>query len=545
MFRLTSPLLLLACQAWCWEPSSHFLSSSSVESRSAEQQRLQTFIKNEVEDTPQDVHAMMRVNLSMSLGRSYAAMAKNSRGRLGQEGARYILHRLFVKLHGWSVRGIAPTGDSWAPPFSVLGKGKTLPPRLRDLLEEGFGNQDFSKEELTSFAATILSLIARELSEQLSIMYHVNGKDMAAKLTEVEADDIVYSCLTLHFGGYNISSDLTLEDISAMRSAVEEAFESWSDTRSVITAARQLISPGLVDLSFSDVNKIFQQTSESSGRFVDEGTCQAMENKLVRLQANPHTGRVRLVDFYNAHVEGSSKFSESPRYLRDQGALDESNPSNPFVIIPNYLAMRSNCVNASAYYDLCCLDLCEDLLDMLERDLRAPQGSPEDIMRIFRTVDPARGNKPVLREWTKELQQKLQEVADQQGGQIPLHGRLLAQWMHFAFPTWCPYPHVSGTIMPSSPSEWKAVTGEAHIANKEEVAMIVDAGGLLSADASLGVPTCDHSEEGMCMWVSVEELVDPEKRYGQPLQSPKTQLNFLSKPPSSTVHQSKVDVFSV
>ena len=46
--------------------------------------------------------------------------------------------------------------------------------------------------------------------------------------------------------------------------------------------------------------------------------------------------------------------------LQTKGALDESNPMEPLVIIPNYLTMRSNCINVSSFYDLCCIDLCED-----------------------------------------------------------------------------------------------------------------------------------------------------------------------------------------
>merc|ERR1719510_1026378 len=38
---------------------------------------------------------------------------------------------------------------------------------------------------------------------------------------------------------------------------------------------------------------------------------------------------------------------------------------------------------------------------------------------------------------------KLSGVAAHSGGTVPLHGRLFAQWLHFAFPHECPYPHVT------------------------------------------------------------------------------------------------------
>merc|ERR1719237_1259013 len=38
---------------------------------------------------------------------------------------------------------------------------------------------------------------------------------------------------------------------------------------------------------------------------------------------------------------------------------------------------------------------------------------------------------------------KLSAIAAQNRGRVPLHGRLFAQWLHFAFPYECPYPHVT------------------------------------------------------------------------------------------------------
>jgi hypothetical protein len=214
-----------------------------------------------------------------------------------------------------------------------------------------------------------------------------------------------------------------------------------------------------------------------------------MENTLLEVASDRSTGRVRLVDFYKGHQEIGWTFNEKPAYLRDQGALDESDPSNPFVIIPNYVRMRSNCINASEYYQLCCMDVCEDLIDELESNIRAPHASPDAIMSIL-------GNKdsiyvPAGRVWTKELQLKLREVAEHHGGQVPLHGRLLAQWMHFAYPMECAYPHRSGTIKPSSPGEWIAANGQPFQASAEEIARIVDAAGDLPSNTSAAVPRCD------------------------------------------------------
>merc|ERR1719410_1132043 len=53
------------------------------------------------------------------------------------------------------------------------------------------------------------------------------------------------------------------------------------------------------------------------------------------------------------------------------------------------------------------------------------------------------------------LVKKLAYIANRHGNAVPLHGRLFAQWLHFAFPHECPYPHaahrdaVSNTLMTS------------------------------------------------------------------------------------------------
>merc|ERR1712190_604840 len=58
------------------------------------------------------------------------------------------------------------------------------------------------------------------------------------------------------------------------------------------------------------------------------------------------------------------------------------------------------------------------------------------------------------RDLNAPLLYRLNEIAEGHGGTVPLHGRLFAQWMHHAFPRECPFPHVSGTKNPQTPSEW-------------------------------------------------------------------------------------------
>merc|ERR1719169_390075 len=59
-----------------------------------------------------------------------------------------------------------------------------------------------------------------------------------------------------------------------------------------------------------------------------------------------------------------------------------------------------------------------------------------------------------LREGT-QLRRMLDEIVGHSGASgVPLHGRLLAQWLHYAFPHECPYPVDSGVVAPKVASEW-------------------------------------------------------------------------------------------
>merc|ERR1719498_1103405 len=68
------------------------------------------------------------------------------------------------------------------------------------------------------------------------------------------------------------------------------------------------------------------------------------------------------------------------------------------------------------------------------------------------------------------LRSRLEEVAAVNNGKVPLHGRLLAQWLHFVFPRDCPFPHLAGTVNPQTPMKFEEAVGEdATTASDEEV----------------------------------------------------------------------------
>jgi hypothetical protein len=252
---------------------------------------------------------------------------------------------------------------------------------------------------------------------------------------------------------------------------------------------------------FSDVSQIVEAVNERYGKQADKD-CQDIQDKLVQLE-DAGTGRVKLRDFYESvAARGFWNFRETVEYLKHAGAIDESDPSALRVIIPNYLQMSSNCLVPSEYYSICCFDRCESMAH-LEREIQAPHATAERILGIVSSL--ASDSVPANRTLPIGLVRKLEEVSAHHGGVVPLHGRLFAQWMHYAYPRECVYPHVSNTTGGLSAKEWQNATGMPASLKKTEVAALAETLPKV-ADAQ----PCD-SEDGegcMAMWVPEEELVD-------------------------------------
>merc|ERR1719326_981798 len=100
---------------------------------------------------------------------------------------------------------------------------------------------------------------------------------------------------------------------------------------------------------------------------------------------------------------------------------------------------------------------------------------------------------------TPDNRKWLDEIAALHDGQVPTHGRLLAQWLHYVFPHECPYPHMGG-LNPMTQEQWRALVGEeGESVSEEEVRQH------LEAEASR-LPVSE--EAGRAMWVLEETLME-------------------------------------
>jgi hypothetical protein len=256
------------------------------------------------------------------------------------------------------------------------------------------------------------------------------------------------------------------------------------------------------NLDFSLVARTAERVGEHFGSFQNY-ECQQIKASLVKMEERG-TGRVLLSDFYKPALGGDWQFQESAQYLRELGALDETEAGKPRVIIANYVSSPSNCIASSSFYSVCCMDECEGLLGHLEQQIAGPEAKPERVAALIAGLSSSSVLAP--RKISATLLTRLDEIAAGHGGTVQLHGRLFAQWMHHAFPRECPYPHLSGTTNPQTADEWLEATGAETTATNEEMLAHVEEAETGNAVYVLRAEPKEMEVESM-PWSPEEELL--------------------------------------
>merc|ERR1719160_1058274 len=212
---------------------------------------------------------------------------------------------------------------------------------------------------------------------------------------------------------YILGEDLqnrTLEDAQSVIREMPEIFLAWGDTQKFVREVRQNLAQEEQNISFALLVKIAETIGEQFGKFQD-AECKGLKAALVKME-DRGTGRVRLSDFYKPAAngaDGSWQFQESIGYLRQLGALDESNSDEPRVMLTNYLTSQANCIASSDYYSVCCIDECEDLFSHLEKSLAAPEATPARVVELVTALPSSSVSAP--RELSATLRARLDDIA--------------------------------------------------------------------------------------------------------------------------------------
>lgn len=435
----------------------------------------------------------------------FVSMQKNIYGKMDQNAVKYVLRRLFIKRQGWVIEGLEPRGETWDPATGSSILDEKAPLIVQEVIRKHIGVEGTGLHETAVIAAMMEHLIFEETVGKLVQAYKAKQISTDAEVSRAQAEDL----LALHMAAFIRARDVSTwnpKQVRTFQRAIYTLYPHWGTIVPSMKALFDAVAPGVDKFTFDHVAGAASEASKEFAQW-QNNMCQNTFDHLLEIQ-DGQTGRVRLVDFYNAALhKGRYQFTETINYLRQLGTLDESDETNPRVIIPNYLLGRSNCVARTSYYSVCCLDDCELLFSALERSLSKALSTPHEIIEAVQAVSFAsRFSENHADGLSKVLHRRLDEVAAHHDGLIPLHGRLFAQWMHLAFPQECPYPHKAGTVYYSSMEQWEKETGQRSGSTMQEIEHWSSHLSELADNRSSMESDSDHVAG---MWTMEEELVSP------------------------------------
>lgn len=428
----------------------------------------------------------------------FRSLPKNNKGHLSGPLMRYAVRRYFSQEHAWTVKGFEPHAEhiNISESSGDILQGK-VPSYIRAVFEEKFNHHGFAFEDLVAMVAAIERLAFDEVVRSVESSFWLNDKSVTDALSQTEMMEVLSSHLiTSMFGGASDKEQHLFD-----KKYINVRYPHWSTTILFLTDIagsdtfqRSGSANPFVEeqkFFFNDLIRMAERVSEEFGPWSNH-ECHEMKELLVERDTLGF-GRVKLADFYRKTEDGAWQFTEQSEYLRQLGALDESSSSlGPQVLIPNYVTGMSNCITSGPYYSVCCLNECNHIYRNLEALIPAPTASPAELLKAIESM-------PQALNITAPLRAKLEEVAQTHNGNIPVHGRLVAQWLHFAFPYECPYPHEAGTISPKLPDQWRAERGdEADGVSEDEVKQVVE------MDARFQSASAD---EVLVSWTPTESLL--------------------------------------
>lgn len=438
-------------------------SVTTAEVRLSLQEALQAALGNRTSAAAQKL-----TSIESRVWQTFQSLPKNDVGRLAPRAVRYIVHNYFAREHGWLILGLEPHGnqDNISEVHNINILQDKAPVLIETLLETKRGNHGLALDDVVAMIASLERLIFDESLTLLDSSYRLNSFDPSQPLDAEQIHEVLSSYLLLFELGHD--ADLTNVDRhQRIKAAAEKSGGNWpmlvqfeQDAVSNFNFEQRHRTNPFVEpkYSFQALSFISEGLVQGFGKWQNT-ECRQMKEELMSLDPDG-SGRVPLPTFYSQPESAQYQFTESLSYLRQIGALDESGNS-PQVRISNYVAGPSNCIATSSYYSVCCLTECEGLLNELEAQILAPRASPSRLLSLVRNMSSL-DSAPKL---SQALTAKLDEIAKQHGGEVPLHGRLFAQWLHHVFPNECPYPEITSDVAALTPNYWLDKTMTA---SKEE-----------------------------------------------------------------------------
>jgi len=444
----------------------------------------------------------------------WQSMQKNAENRIERRSLRYLVHRFFDRRSALHVRGFEPSrlinASGWGD-ADILSQ--RVPAYVEAVLESKHkADRGFDLRDAAIMVATIQQLIFDSEGAILEKAYRDLRKPLTQSLGASEVRKVLATYLVRWFVG---EDDETVSMLLSSRPTLEASIPHWEKLESMAEghakalawkrqyeplaaradASARIGHNALVpQYSFDDMHRIVGEITKNFASFW-ESECQSMKSALVDMDTH-HTGRVPLSKFYGSALDTEWRFGESESYLRELGALDETSWRGKQVLIANYIQGASNCIVTTAHYLVCCVNECEAMQGELEVAIGSPAAPPQQILDIVGGMV----EEPSTLQGS--LSDQLDKIAATHDGLVPLHGRLFAQWLHYAFPQDCPFPHRAGTAAKLTPMEY----GEQHLAESDDMRRHA-----VEANASdIPITVGRDDLQWMSQWSPEEELVSDQ-----------------------------------
>eukprot|EP00929_Paragymnodinium_shiwhaense_P110051 TRINITY_DN76754_c0_g1_i1.p1 TRINITY_DN76754_c0_g1~~TRINITY_DN76754_c0_g1_i1.p1 ORF type:complete len:610 (+),score=169.39 TRINITY_DN76754_c0_g1_i1:69-1832(+) len=433
----------------------------------------------------------------------HGSLPKNDDDLLEFNLVRYALHRMLVQQHGWYVKGVEPDGKQWnASSLGVAVRNwmssslastveEWVPAHIENAVHERMGAGGLTLRELAAVGSLLETAARREAARRVDDVYALYGLDPSEPLRGQDSIKALDTYMYIYLDPLDFHPRSGHEAWMRIRRFQHKDGSEWPSMSKWLYSLQNNVSAVDEDhdLDYPGMLKVAEEVGKQYFHF-DVRECHNLKAALMNLEGE-RAGRVPLRDFYRTGMTGDNffKFNEKKEYLRDLGALDESDPLKPSVIIPNYVTSAPQCLQASKLYAVCCRSECEDLLAQLEaKSGESAVAAPADVIDVVEALSSETVQAP--RKLSASLIEKLHQVAEVNGGQVPLHGRLFSQWMHHAFPRECPFPHETGTTSPMAADDWLKATGHASAEATEEE-MVCHVSGPCSGSAAAAAGSSD------------------------------------------------------
>jgi hypothetical protein len=427
-----------------------------------------------------------------------AASPKNEHGRLDDVPARYALRRVVMERHGWDMPSLGEDEmeeEEVTVPNHSPSLGWSLPSPIRQAIQKRTSRRGAGIWELSLFVAALEQTVVQGLPQRLEIAYRSKQTNSGTVVGREQAEGIIDLYMGAYIGGEDLSR-MTLTERSKFHDDLSRIYSQWAEAKRFFREMQRLVIPNAQNVSFASVVEIVTRI-EKHFPFWNAKQCSILKDNLMSMELEG-SGRLRLLDFYNGALhKGMAEFRETRTYLRSLGALDEADPLEPRVIISNYLDGPSNCVAETKDYSLCCVDECGSLYGHIERQLRKPEASPDELISIVKHLASPTMQRGRL---SKAILARIHDIADHHDGTVPLHGPLFAEWMHFAYPRECTYPQMFGPAHSEPLKQWArrhgppSLTFEEVRRNVEELERL-DFQRIARANSSSDT---DSNSEGAC-----------------------------------------------